>query len=284
VGTAALITLAAAQLAAAPLIRAASNDCSSAGAATRAMTRHIGRPPAVAQRLDGSGVFTGRSLTLPGRGAISLPPDSFVSDAVGDALVYTSSNGGRSEIHLVDLAAGCDAVVARPPGVVRSAILSRDGSAVYVHSVTFPARDDAGVTRYALDGSAVTLVVPPLPNNKRFGLTFGTQLGWSTDDAALFVQSCALEECRTRVLDLASGAIATFDADAQGPIIGLTPRHLVTYAACGGLPCPVLGTDLSTGAVDVLVDEAWDTSIATSVSGSPIVRIDTAAGTTEIAQ
>jgi hypothetical protein len=229
-------------------------------------------------------VFTGRSLTLPGRGAISLPPDSFVSDAVGDALVYTSSNGGRSEIHLVDLAAGCDAVVARPPGVVRSAILSRDGSAVYVHSVTFPARDDAGVTRYALDGSAVTLVVPPLPNNKRFGLTFGTQLGWSTDDAALFVQSCALEECRTRVLDLASGAIATFDADAQGPIIGLTPRHLVTYAACGGLPCPVLGTDLSTGAVDVLVDEAWDTSIATSVSGSPIVRIDTAAGTTEIAQ
>jgi hypothetical protein len=284
-GTAALISISVALLTATPFVRTATAaDCSPAGVATRAMARHAGRPAAVAQRLDANGVFLGRGLTLPGHGAMSLPPDSFVAPPSGDALVYTASTGGRSEIHLVDLAAGCDTVVARTPGVARSATLAADGSAVYVHSVSFPARNDAGVTRYALDTGQGAQVVPPLPGDDRFGVTFATQLGWSTDGGTLFVQSCALEACRTRLLDTGSSRVTMFDSDGQGPAIGVTPDHLVTYAACGGLPCALLSTDRATGAVTTIVDQGWDAVMTTGDAGNPLVRIETAAGTTEVGQ
>src|SRR5436190_2880152 len=118
-GTAALLTLAAAQLAAAaPLfMTSAATDCSTAGAAARAVARHVGLPPSVAQRLDATGTFAGRSLTISGRpGALTLPPESYVGQPDGDALIYTTSINGRSEVHLVDLGSGCDAVIVRPSG------------------------------------------------------------------------------------------------------------------------------------------------------------------------
>ena len=79
-GTAALITLAAAQLAvAAPLFRTSSAaDCSTSGAAARAMGRHVGAAPAVTQKLDARGEFIGRGLAFAGRAATALPVDSFV--------------------------------------------------------------------------------------------------------------------------------------------------------------------------------------------------------------
>ena len=140
----------------------------------------------------------------------------------GDALIYTTSIAGKSEVHLIDLASGCDALLARPAGTVRSAVLNPDGTAMYVHSVTYPNRTDAGVARYALDGSAQQQALPPISDDARFGLTFGTQLGWGSDETTLSVQSCGIESCRTRLLDAQSGAITTFDADGQGPIVGVT--------------------------------------------------------------
>ena len=285
-GTAVLISLAAAQLAAAaPLFRtSAAADCSTAGAAARAMARHSAAAPSVTQKLDGRGEFSGRGLALAGRAVLTLPVDLFVGQPAGDALVYTLSTGGRSEIHLVDMGAGCDTIVARPAGVARSAVLDPSGGAVYVHSVTFPARADAGVMRYATDGSAATQVVPSLADNARFGLNFATRLGWSSDGAALFVQSCGASQCRTRLLDVASGAIATYDGDGQGPVIGVSASHLVAYAACGGLPCAVLSIDRATGAESSLVDVAWSTTFAATGSGNAVVRIETAAGTVEVPQ
>jgi len=285
-GIAALITLAAAQLAvAAPLFRTSSaTDCSASGAAARAMGRHSGTAPAVSQKLDPRGEFIGRGLALAGRAATALPVDSFVGQPAGDALVYTSSLLGRSEIHLADLGAGCDTIVARTSTVARSAVLDPSGSAIYVHSVTFPGRADAGVMRYPLDGSAPMQVIPNLPDDNRFGLNFATQLGWSADGTTLFAQSCGAEQCRTRLLNVASGAIMTFDADGQGPIIGVTARHLVTYAACGGLPCAVLSTDTRSGATATLVDQGWSTSLNPGTNGAATVRIETAAGTIEVQQ
>lgn len=285
-GTAALITLAAAQLAvAAPLFRSSSaTDCSTSGAAARAMTRHVGAAPAVTQKLDARGEFMGRGLAFAGRPATALPVDSFVGQPAGDALVYTSSLLGRSEIHVADLGAGCDTIVARTSTVARSAVLDPSGSAIYVHSVTFSGRADAGVTRYPLDGGAPLQVVPNLPDDSRFGLNFATQLGWSADGATLFVQSCGAEQCRTRLLNTASGAITTFDKDGQGPIIGVSTRHLVTYGACGGLPCAVLSTDTRSGATATLVDQGWSTSFIPGTSGAATVRIETAAGTIEVQQ
>jgi hypothetical protein len=286
-GTAALMSLAAAQLAAAaPLLRtSAVSDCSTAGAAARAaMGRHTAAAPSVTQRLEAGGVFAGRGLALAGRAQLTLPVDSFIGQPVGDALVYTTSVVGHSEIHVVDLDSGCDTVVARPAGVARSAVLDPGGLAVYVHSVTFPGRTDAGVTRYALDGSNAQQVVPNLPDDARFGLTFATQLGWSSDGGALFAQSCGAAACRTRLMNIASGAITMFDGEGQGPIIGVSGGHLVTYGACDGLPCSVLSIDRSSGTTRTLVDEGWSTTFVPAASGCAIVRIETAAGTVEVPQ
>src|SRR3954447_5412715 len=283
-GTAALISLAAAQLAsAAPLVTpVVSADCATAGSAARAAGRHIGVPVAISDRVDQSGVFVGRSMSLNFAArpvAISLPVESSVSPAIGDALVYTRAVGGSSEVHLVDLATGCDELLARPAGTARSAVLDPSGSAVYVHRITFPARADAGVTRYALDGSAARIVVPPLPDDAHFGVTFGTQLGWSTDGSTLFVQSCGGSECRTRLLDVSSASVQMIDRRGHGQIIGVTPRHLVTYAACPGLPCAVVSRDLATGLETTLADEAWSVSF-----GGTTLSIDTASGKMEVAQ
>jgi hypothetical protein len=282
-GTAALISLSAAQLvSAAPLYAALVADCSTPGGAARAAGRHIGAPAAISDKLDQRGEFLGRSIAGQAAGrpfALTLPVESSVSAPAGDALVYTRAIAGKSEVHVVDLATGCDATLARPAGTARSAVLDPSGSAVYVHGVTFPARADAGVVRYALDGSADQRVVLPLPDDARFGLTFGTQLGWSTDGSTLFVHSCGAYECRTRLLDVASGSVSTVDSRGHGQIIGVTPAHLVTYGACTGLPCPVISHDLATGSEETVANVAW----ATSIDGSSLT-IQTAAGNVQVLQ
>jgi hypothetical protein len=287
-GTAILISLAAAQASAAvPLAKpGAAADCAAPAQAKTAAGRHNGLPPGVAQKLDAKGQFIGRfvAVNAPGRAlALNLPIESSVAQPVGDALVYTQSLGANSEVHLIDLATACDSVIARLDGTARSALLDATGDALYVHSVTFPSRSDAGVTRYALDSGAATPVVPSLAEDARFGPTFATQLGWSIDGGALSVQSCGGQACRTRLLNVASGSITTFDAPGQGQIIGVTPTHLVTYGDCLGLPCAVLSTDLSTAATASLADEAWSAALV-AADGGPVVQIETAAGTIEVPQ
>jgi hypothetical protein len=52
------------------------------------------------------------------------------------------------------------------------------------------------------------------------------------------------------VLDV-EGGIRTYDAPGQGQFIELNEAQLITYAACGGMPCAVIATDLATGIVEV---------------------------------
>jgi len=287
-GTAVLISLAAAQASTAtPFGKpGAPADCSDLGIAHSAAGRHHGLLPGLAQRLDARGEFLGRSVSVnaPGRAlALSLPIESFVASPVGDALVYTQSTGAVSEVHVVDLATGCDALVDRLVGTVRSAIVDQAGSTAYIHSVSFPFRADAGVISYALDSGASAQVLPPLGDDARFGPTFGTQLGFSLDGHTLFAQSCGQAECRTRLFDAASGATSTFDALGQGQIIGVTAAHLVTYGDCVGLPCSVQSTDFASGSTTSLADEAWAASLVATDSGA-VARMETAAGTIEVPQ
>jgi hypothetical protein len=283
-GTAALISLAAAQMtSAAPLLatQTGAADCASLTGAQRAAGRHSSHAPAIGQKLDARGEFVGRSVSFVASGrsfVLTLPAESFVGDQRGDALVYTMSLGSKSEIHLVDLATGCDGVLARISGVARSALLSPAADSVYVHSVASPSRADAGVARYGLDGSA-QLVVPPPPEDDRFGLTFGTQLGWSSDAGTLFVQSCGQDACRTRLLDVASGIISTFDATDQGQIVGVTPAHLVAFQACPGLPCGVASIDRVTGGRDIVASDAWSAEMH-----GETLDVETADGTVEVTE
>ena len=217
-----------------------------------------------------------------GRLPVTLDP---VISTAGEltAQVLAIDTAAGPVVHLVDLATGCDAVAVKPTHIVRSAVIAPDGSSIYAHSVTRASRRDNGVARFDLAGAS-SVVVPPLPESDAFGPTFGTLLRWSSDGAALAVQSCGFEACRTRILDVATGRIATFAPPGQGAFIALTTHHLVTFAACAGLPCDVLSTDLASGATATLAGAAWSASSADQADGNAIVTIETAAETTEVIQ
>lgn len=244
--------------------------------------------PRLSAALSASGEISGHTLSLDtaaGAKTVALPAESFVGKAAGDLLVYTVySVESGSSVHLLDLASGCDMVAVAPAQIVRSAVLDAAGSALYVHSVSKTGRRDNGIARIDLVSGSATSVVPPLAPSDAFGPTFGTQLAWSVDGAALAVQSCGFAACRTRVLNVASGAIATFDAPGQGAFIVLTNSHLVTYGDCLGLPCPVLSFDVTTGEKSILADSATSVTTLPDTNGDVKLSIETADGMTEVVQ
>ena len=265
-------------------------DSVGAAQAAQAALRPHGRGAASVQALlSARGELAGRLVSIQNEKGVatnvSLPPESFVGQPVGDAVLYTSyTTAGGSQVGLLDLASGCSARLATPTEIVRSALLDSAGSSVYVHSVSRVGRVDAGVQRFNLATGVTSPVVPPLPLSDIFGPTFATDLRWSLDGSALAVQSCGFAACRTRVLDTASGAIATYDTPGQGALIGLTNEHLVTFGACGGLPCPVVSIDLATGSAAVLAEATTSASIGPTADGLGTVTIETAAGIIEVVQ
>ena len=239
------------------------------------------------QRLSRRGELIGQTLRLDraaqGTVEIKLPVESFVGQRQGDAVVYTRAGRGRgSEVHLVGLATGCDTVIARPLGIARSAILSSDGSAAYVHSVAHSSRADAGVGRHDLATGGATVVVPALTAPARVGRIFGTQLAWSLTGESLTVHSCGFSECVSRVLDVASGELRIVDTMGLGALIGTTDSTLVTYAACPGLPCAIHAHDIATGTRHVLSHEAFEASLRLLPDGNATVAITTADGAEEV--
>jgi hypothetical protein len=241
----------------------------------------------VEHQLTRRGELTGRVLKLQRSGApelaVPLPAESFVGERVGDVIVYTRVAGGRSEVHLVDVVTGCDTRVATPDQIVRSAVLDASASAIYVHSVTGAGRRDAGVERHDLASGTVSRAVPPLATAE-LGLIFGTELRWSTDGSSLAVQSCGFAWCLTRIYEVATGLIATFDGSDQGALIGVSPAHLITFGACPGLPCAVRSVDRRTGSEEVLVEEAHGARLTPSQDGAALLSIQTAGGTIEVAR
>lgn len=292
-GSALLLTaVVPAALSAGPAITDAEGECP---AGPMAVVRAALHPPSerattrVQQLLGRRGELTGRVLTVERSGrapvGLSLPPESFVGRRVGDLIVYTlDTSESGSSIHLLDVESGCDVIVAHTSDVVRSALLDPTASAIYAHSVTREGRQDNGIMRVDLSSAETNLAVPPLPDSDAFGPTFGTELRWSLDGTALAVQSCGFERCRTRILDVASGALATFDAPGQGALVGLTSAHLVTLADCAGLPCDVVSIDLASRAMATLAEDALGASLNAWVGGSAIVSIETAAGVVEVVQ
>src|SRR5687768_16410423 len=175
-------------------------------------------------QLTGAGEMTGRRLSLQTSVGVpvgvSLPSESFVAPATGNVEVYgLNSAATGSEVHAVDLATGCDVLLARPAEVVRSALLDAHGTSLFVHAVTGLGRSDAGVTRHDLATGATNLAVPALPASEHFGPTFGTELRWSLDGGSLAVQSCGIANCRTRILDTQTGVVATVDEPGHGPLV-----------------------------------------------------------------
>ena len=275
-----------------PLSRAGA-ACSSASPAVAARAAADGSNRGLAassrSKLGKEGEVVGRSLNAQiadgAQLAIDLPVESFVGDPIDDLVVYTSYTAiSGSQVRALDLISGCDALLASPSEIVRSAILDPTGRYLHVHSVKKSGRADAGVARFDLAAERSSQAVPALPSNKRLGPVFGTELHWSADASALAVQSCGMSQCLTRVLDVASGAVRTFDAARQGAFVALSDERLVTFAACGGLPCDVVSTDLETGNVTVLAANAFGMSAAPASDGGVVIDIETVSGTVEVSQ
>lgn len=246
-----------------------------------------GQAAKVSPVLGKRGELTGRALNvyLPNRTvAVALPIESSVSEALGDLLLVTRATGTGSEVRAISLATGCETRLTSFLEIARGATVDPDGDFLYVHGVTRVGRADIGVTRYDIATGQGTLVVPPVSAGDHVGPIFGTDLRWSIDGSALAVQSCGFRQCVARVLDVASGDIATYGEPGQGAFIGLTHSHLVTFGACPGLPCAVLSTDLSTGQVARLADEAFVASMTGTGDGNGMLTIETAAGNMEFVQ
>jgi hypothetical protein len=226
---------------------------------------------------DASGSLTGQHLTL-GRGArngavrVDLPPESAVAGPFGDLVLLVADDGARSRIVAVDSAAGCALTLAEEAAVVRRATLDLDGSAIYETRVDRASRVDLGVWRRSLEGVPPEQVLGPLPPDDRFGQTWSTELSWAMDGGRLIVQSCGYLACRTRLLDPRGGESQLLDDPDLGELIGVAGDQVLTYAACHGLPCAIIRTDLATGDHRVLADDAALALVVETPSGPRLVH------------
>jgi hypothetical protein len=238
--------------------------------------------------LDAVGVMTGRRLSVQaagGRGSaltVSLPAESFAAPARGSVVVYGWHRPeSGSEVHAFDADSGCGALLARPPEIVRSAVLDPSGTSLYVHSVAADDRRDLGVTRYDLAAGTSSPALEPLSHSETFGPTFATELRWSLEGDALAVQSCGFSSCRTRVLDTAGEYVQSYGGAGHGAIVGLTEAHLFAFDRCHWAPCALLAIDRASGSTRTLVEEAFGAAL-TLQDGKPMLTVDTAAETHEV--
>ena len=227
--------------------------------------------------IDRDGALAGQRLALgldgiPGARTLDLPAESFAAGPFGRTILVGADDGITSTLRLYDVAAGCGWSIAAEPSVIRRATVDSDGTAVYEMRVDRTTRADLGVWIRPVDGGlpARRILAAPAPDG-RFGRTWSTELRWDLDGARLAVQSCGDVACRTRIIDPAGGAALMLDAPDLGNVIGLDGDRLVTYAACRGRPCPIVSTDLSTGARVVLADAGGPAVVADTADGARLV-------------
>jgi hypothetical protein len=201
--------------------------------------------------LDTTGTLVGQVVQAgePGgrRYRLRLPAESFASGPIHRRVLIGADDGSESRLALLDLTAGCSRPLATEPDVIRRAILDPAGSTVYEFRVDRRTRADLGIWRRSLDASATaTRLLPPLPADDAFGITWATELAWS-DDGRLVVSSCGAVACRTRIASTVGGSVTTVAEPDLGETIGMADGHLVSYLACLGLPCPIVALDLRDG-------------------------------------
>jgi hypothetical protein len=207
--------------------------------------------------LDDSGTLAGRRLLVgaPGRTALQLdlPPESSASGPRDGLVLVVDDDGRRSRVRLLDPARACAANIGETGAVVRSAVAEPGTGRVWEHRVDRRSRADLGVWLRDLATGTEKRVLPGLPTSDRFGPTFVTDLAVGAD-GRLGVSSCGLRTCRTRILDTATGAVEQFEG--TGALIGVAGSTAVAWAACPGLPCPILAVNLASGRRGVLVEAA----------------------------
>jgi len=216
--------------------------------------------------LDDGGTLTAQQLTLGLIGGVTrhvdLPAESSASGPVLGTVLVSEDDGDESRLRLLDMAHGCETVLARERSVIRGALLAPDGAAAWEHRVNRTTRADEGVWRRPLDGGSARRVLPGMPPDGRYGPTYVTELSWLAD-GRLGVTACGEWACRVRVLDPATGRAAAFGG--TGPLLGVLGDVGVAQGACPGLPCPIETVNLRTGRHATLVDDAGPAAMSGEV-------------------
>jgi hypothetical protein len=227
--------------------------------------------------LDRGGTLVGQRLSFgldrerDGR-VLELPAESFAAGPFGRTILIGADDGRTSRLQLLDVANDCLQEIASAGDVIRRATVDPAGERVFEMRVDRITREDLGVWVRRLDASGEPLrALPPIPDDERFGRTFVTDFTWSLDGARLAVQSCGELACRTRLLD-DGGLLATVDDPSFGTLIGLDGSTLVSYAACRGLPCPILAVDALGGETTVVTEAAVLANLVRSPAGTRVVH------------
>ncbi len=242
---------------------------------------HIdGAPSGTWYRIDpvlADGARIGQRLAV-GRGGdprprlVDLAAESFAAGPFGGTVLLGSDDGRATTLSLLDVAAGCEWVIAGTSDVVRRATLSPDGRFAYEHRVDRASRADLGVWRRDLAGDArPVLVLDPISPDTRFGPTWVTTLTWDESGSSLAVQSCGEVACRVRILDIATGEVGLVAEPGFGTLIGITGDRLVAHGACRGLPCPIVSVALDGGQMTIIAEEAGQAVMVTDDDGRPAV-------------
>ncbi|MFL5680160.1 MAG: hypothetical protein ACJ77B_06115 [Chloroflexota bacterium] len=235
--------------------------------------------------LDATGTLRGQHLAIGhGSGVVEstdLAPESFAAGPFGDVVLVGSDDGRESTVRAV-VGGSCRQVVSSGRDVIRSAVLSPDGTTLYEHRVDRRTRADLGIWSRPFAGGAASLALAPIADDERYGRTFSTELAWSDDGTALVVQSCGIASCRTRLLDPRTGATRSVGDANQGVLIGAAAGRLITFASCRGLPCAIESTDIATGAMTTIGEAAGEARVVDTTDGAVVVAEATADGETSV--
>ena len=171
-------------------------------------------------------------------------------DRSGGIVLVGSDDGAGSRLVAFDVAGGCAWPLATERDVIRRAT-DRSGRCVDLRDArrSSQPRRPRGLAAAARRRGRPRRILEPLPADDRFGRTFSTEFTWDVAGDRLAVQACGEVACRTRIIDPATARPrATSTTPDSASSSGSTAIALVTYGACRGLPCPIVSTDLRTGA------------------------------------
>lgn len=226
--------------------------------------------------LDAGGTLAAQRLEIGLHGGgtrhIALPPESFAAGPFGRIVLVGSDDGRVSTLRAFDASAACATLVARESSVIRRAVIDPDGATVYEFRVNRATRADLGIWRRPLAGGAADRILTPLPKDRRFGRTYSTELTWSLEGDRLVVQQCGSTSCRTRLVDPATGVTGTVAQPELGELVGVAGGRVVSYAACRGLPCPIVSVEASTGRSTVIAEAAGLAQLVATESGPRVIH------------
>ena len=225
-------------------------------------------------RLDESGALAGQRLSFGldrERTArfMDLAPEAFAAGPFGRIVLIGTDDGNETQLQALDIAADCVAQVARERDVVRRATIDPTGQTIYEMRVDRATRADLGIWARRLDGSAAPhLILEPIAADARFGRTYSTEFAWDLAGNRLAVQSCGEAACRTRVLNVVDGNVATVAEADLGTMIGLDGSSLISYQACPGFPCAIVGVDVG-GGERAFIATSGSAAVLTATPGGP---------------